>query len=340
MVSEATLAGVAKDVPPSPEHRPRIVIAGASGLVGRTFIAAIADRWNVTTLTRRVDGTEPAGVQAVAWNPRAASEGDAASLRLVADVLDGASAVVNLAGSSIAAGRFGRRHRAAIETSRTDATHTLVEAWRLATTPPATWLQASAVGGYGERGDAVVDEATPLDEAFFLGRVGRAWERAALPVAETSRLVIVRIGVVFDRRAEAWTRLSLPIRWFVGGPLGDGRQWWPWVHGADVARAMAFLLEQKVGADGTALSGVFNVTAPEPARQVDVARAAARALGRPCWLPVPAFLLRWVLGGLADMLLLPSMRVVPTRLTKAGFTFDFATIDEAARDLVARPVRP
>lgn len=320
-----------------PRSTRTIVVAGASGLVGRALVGSMEGMWDVTVLTRRIDGSEPTGARAVAWDPTAAARGDEEALLRVARVLDGADALVNLAGSSIAAGRFGRRHRASIERSRIESTTTLVEAARRADVAPATWLQASAVGAYGDRGDEILDEASSIDDGVFLGAVGRAWEASSLPAAARSRLVIARFGVVFDRHAAAWTRLLAPIRWGLGGPLGSGRQWWPWVHARDVTRALTFLLEHDVGKDGTTVTGVYNVTAPHPARQIDVARAAARALGRPCWLPVPAFALRVVVGGLADHLLLPSARVVPARLTQAGFTFAFDTIDEAARDLVGPP---
>jgi uncharacterized protein (TIGR01777 family) len=140
-------------------------------------------------------------------------------------------------------------------------------------------------------------------------------------------VVVVRFGVVFDREAEAWRKLLLPVRLFAGGPLGSGRQWMPWVSGRDVGRALAWLLDHDV-------AGVVNLTAPEPARQIDVTRAAAKALGRPVWLPAPAFALRIALGGVADALLLASQRVVPARLLEAGFVFDDATIEAAMPDLV------
>lgn len=305
----------------------RLIIAGAGGVIGARAIEALRPRGPVTVLTRREGGDWPSGVTPVVWNPTAAREGDAAELQRLAEVLDGAEALLNLAGSSIAAGRLDAAHRARVEGSRVDATTTLVEAAARADAAPRVWLQGSGVGLYGDRGDEVLTEASaPGDPSFALVPMAEKWEAAADPAAERSRLVVVRFGVVFDREAEAWQKLLLPVKLFAGGPLGSGRQWMPWVSGRDVGRAFAWLLDHDV-------SGAVNLTAPEPARQIEVTRAAAKALGRPVWLPAPAFALRIVLGGVADALLLASQRVVPARLLEAGFTFEDPTIDAAMPDL-------
>lgn len=306
----------------------RLIIAGAGGVIGARAIEALRPRGPVTVLTRSGGGAWPSGVTPVGWDPAAARLGDAAELERLAGVLDGAAALLNLAGSSIAAGRLDAAHRARVEGSRVDATTTLVEAAARANAAPRVWLQGSAVGLYGDRGDEVLTEASAAgDPSFPLVPTGIAWEAAAAPAATRSRLVVVRFAPVFDREAEAWQKLLLPVKLFVGGPLGSGRQWMPWVSGRDVGRALAWLLDHEV-------SGVVNLTAPEPARQIDVTRAAAKALGRPVWLPVPAFALRIALGGVADALLLASQRVVPTRLLEAGFAFDDPTIDAAIDMLV------
>lgn len=298
-------------------------------MVGRRTLEALLPRGPVTVLTRRAGGSWPAGVAEVVWDPAAARRGDAAALDRLATVLDGADVLVNLAGSSIAAGRLDAAHRARVVGSRVDATRTLVAAAARAARAPRVWLQASAVGLYGDRGDERLDEASPLgDEAFPLVATGRAWEAAAAPAAARSRLVVLRLGVVFDRDAEAWRKLLLPVRLFAGGPLGSGRQWMPWVSGRDVARAVGWLVAHDE------VASVVNLTAPEPARQIDVTRAAARALRRPVWLPAPAFALRLALGGVADALLLGSQRVVPARLLEAGFAFEHPTIAAAIPDLV------
>ena len=306
----------------------RLIIAGAGGVIGARAIEALRPSGPVTVLTRHEGGAWPPGVTPFVWNPAAARQGDAAELDRLAGVLEGATALLNLAGSSIAAGRLDAAHRARVEGSRVDATTTLVEAAARTAAAPRVWLQGSAVGLYGDRGEEVLTEASDAgDPGFPLVPTGTAWEAAAAPAAARSRLVVVRFGVVFDREAEAWRKLLLPVKLFAGGPLGSGRQWMPWVSGRDVGRALAWLLDHDV-------SGVVNLTAPEPARQIDVTRTAAKALGRPVWLPAPAFALRIALGGVADALLLASQRVVPARLLEAGFVFDDPTIERAMPDLV------
>jgi len=308
---------------------PQVIIAGASGVVGARLIAALEGRARVTVLTRSATGRWPEGVVPVVWSPAAARAGDGAALDALAERLEGAAALVNLAGSSIAAGRLGRRHLARVERSRRDATETLLAAAGRCAAPPRAWLQGSAVGLYGDRGDEVLTERSPVgDPSFPLVPTGLAWEAAAAPAAATSRLVVARLGVVFDPGAEAWRRLLLPVRLFVGGPLGPGRQWLPWISGRDVARALVWLLETP------SAQGTYNLTAPTPARQIDVARTAARALRRPVWLPVPAFALRLALGGVADALLLASQRVVPERLLAEGFAFADPTLEGAMPGLL------
>jgi uncharacterized protein len=157
--------------------------------------------------------------------------------------------------------------------------------------------------------------------------VGCAWEASAEPARGFARVLIGRMGVVLAPEAPAWRRLLLPIRLFVGGPLGSGRQWFPWIEAGDLARAIIFLIESPEA------EGVHNLVA-EPVRQVELARAAARRLRRPALVPVPAFVLRIVVGRLADTLLLSSKRVVPRRLRGAGFTFEAGTLEEALPTLL------
>lgn len=309
------------------EHR--IVIAGAGGIVGRRLLEALAERGPVIVLTRRDDGTWPAGVTPVVWSPDAARRGDEAALDALTRHLEGARGLVNLAGASISDGRLDAAHLARLRGSRVDAAETLLSAVRRCAVPPAVWVQGSAVGLYGDRGDAVLTEASgPGAASFPLVPTGLAWEAASEGAADLGRYVVARLGVVLDRDADAWRRLLLPVRLFAGGPLGSGRQWMAWVSGRDAARALLWLL------DTTSAQGIYNLTAPEPVRQIDLTRAAARALRRPVWLPAPAFALRLVLGRLADGLLLGSQRVVPQRLLAEGFSFQDPTIERAMPTLV------
>jgi uncharacterized protein (TIGR01777 family) len=311
------------------EAKPRIVIAGGSGLIGQALIRRFHPRADVTVLSR--SKRQLPNAEVATWNPSAAREGDSGALGDLAGVLNGARAVINLAGSSIADGRFDATHRQRILQSRLDATSTLVEAAGRAEVPPAVWFQASATGLYGDQGDRVLNEEAATDAEFFLSDVGRAWEAAAQPAGAFSRRVVGRIGIVFDPDAEAWRKLVLPVKLFAGGPIGPGTQWWPWVHLSDLSRAIVHLVESDDA------RGVYNLVAPEPARQIDITRAIAQHLRRPVWLPTPLWALRVALGGMPDMLLRPSTRAIPERLQGSGFTFNYGTLEAAVPDLLSRP---
>lgn len=320
--------------PPAGDDARHMVIAGASGVVGRHLIRAARPSWRVTILTRRIDGSEPESVTPVAWNPSAARVGDEEHLKELGRLMDDADAVVNLAGASIDEGRFDEDHRQRVMQSRLDATNTLVEAVHRAATAPEAWFQASAVGIYGDRGEEELDASSEPANDFFLAEVCKAWEGAAAAAGRRCRVVVGRQGMVLAPEAAAWRKLTLPIRLGVGGPLGSGRQWWSWIHAEDHAAAVLHLLDPPADDAARRPEGVYALTAPEPARQIEVTRAAARVLHRPAWMPVPASALRIAVGGLADMLLLPSTRMRPTRLLGEGFAFEYREIDEAARALL------
>lgn len=301
--------------------RPRLIIAGASGVVGRHLAALASERYDVTVLTRRTDGPFPRDVTPVAWRPDAVRAGDQEALSRLTSVLDGAAALVNLAGASISDGRLGRAHVDRLIASRVDSTTTLVTAMRRCRRPPAVLVQGSATGIYGQKGDDLVDETAAVDESFVLAPVARAWEAAAAPANAVTRTCVLRIGVVLAPDAPAWQQLLLPVRLGVGGRFGSGEQWWSWIDADDLARAALHLI------DDDSCHGVFNAVAPEPVRQEALGRAMARRLRRPFWFGMPAWLLRLALGRLADAALLQSARVVPTRLLESGFTFERASLD-------------
>lgn len=308
--------------------QPKLVVAGSGGPIARHVVAAAREDFDVVALTRTVDGSQPAGSRAVAWNPRAVREGDEAAIDALAATLEGARAVVNLAGAGIANGRLGPDHRRRVMESRVDSTTTLVGALARTSRPPDAWIQGSASGYYGDRGEEVLTEDAARGSALFLSDVVAAWENAAQPASARTRLVVTRFGLVLAEDAPAWQRMLLPIRLFVGGPLGGGTQWFPWIDGDELGNVVRFLIDRDDA------RGVFNVTAPEPVRQRQLARKAATRLGRPAIVPVPAFALRIVLGGVADQLLLPSQRVVPERLDALGYAFEYPDIDRALDKLL------
>ncbi len=310
--------------------RPTMLIAGATGVVGSHLVTAAKSRYRIRILTRGRSRSIPTGADdTVVWAPREAARGHERSLEEITQALDGVAVVVNLAGASLAEGRLDERHRRRVLQSRLDATNALVAACRRAGSPPPVWLQASAVGYYGDTGEQEVTEATPADPQSALGDICQQWEAAAVRATEDSRIrqIVTRIGLVLAPDAPAWRKMLLPIKLGVGGALGSGRQWWPWIDADDVAGAMLHLIELPDA------RGAYNLVAPEPVRQLDLVKLTARALGRPALLPTPAFALRLALGEVADALLLPSCRARPGRLLATGYRFGVATVEEEVRRL-------
>lgn len=317
----------------------RVVIAGGTGLIGSALARRLQrEGREVIVLTRSaaasgVGGGGGAGVgdgplRYVAWT--AAPVGPGEPRPPWWEVVAGAAAVVNLAGASIAAGRWTPRQKQRIRESRLQATRALVQAIEAAEPRPAVLVSGSAVGYYGPRGDEVVDEATSAGDDF-LSHVCVAWEAEARKAAAAGvRVALVRTGLVLAREGGALPRLVLPFRLGAGGPLGSGRQWMPWIHLDDLVALLVFLIERP------GLEGPFNGTAPNPVRNRDFARSLGRVLGRPSWLPAPAFALRLALGEMADALLLSGQRAVPRRAQQAGFRFRFPEVEPALRDLLAR----
>jgi uncharacterized protein len=307
----------------------RVVITGGSGLIGRAVAAPLAAQGHdVVVLSRdpeRVSGL-PSGARAARWDGRTAAEWE--------PLLESGAAVLNLAGEGIAAGRWNEERKRRIRDSRVDAGRAVVEAVRRAAAAgraPAVVLQASGVGYYGDCGDQEVGEDHPTGggAADFLAEVSVAWEAATAEVEPLGvRRVVLRTGIVLDHAGGALPKMLPPFRWGLGGPLGSGRQWFPWIHIADEVGAILFLL-----ADAEA-RGPFNLCAPRPVTNRDFAHALGRQLHRPALLPVPAPALRLALGEMADALL-RSQRALPRRLLAAGYGFRFPELSGALADLVS-----
>ncbi|WP_190019252.1 TIGR01777 family oxidoreductase [Streptomyces lucensis] len=294
-------------------ERSRIVVAGASGLIGSALVRSLtADGHEVVRLVRRA----PRGRDEVRWDPERGSV-DAAGLV-------GCDAVVNLAGAGIGDRRWTPEYKRLIRDSRVLGTATLAEAVAALPRPPRVFVNGSAIGFYGDTGDRVVDESAPPGDGF-LPRLCVEWEDAAAPAREAGvRTVFPRTGLVVARGGGAWGRLFPLFRAGLGGRLGDGRQYWSYIALHDEVAAIRHLI------DDEALSGPVNLTAPQPLTNREITEAMARVLHRPALLPVPAPVLRAALGELAGDVL-GSQRVVPRRLSESGFRFAFAGIDEAIR---------
>ena len=296
----------------------KVVLAGATGFLGQPLVRSLsADGHDVVLLTRSPKRAGP-GVRVVTWQP----DGTVGSW---AEALDGADAVVNLAGESIAEGRWTPARKAALTESRLLSTGSLVAAISRATRRPPVLVSGSAVGYYGPRGDELVTEADQAGNDF-LARLSHEWERAA-QAAESggTRVVLVRTGLVLERDGGALKAMLRPFQFGVGGPLGSGMQYWPWIHRADWIALMRFLLDRPDA------HGAVNATAPVPVTNEEFSRTLARVIRRPCVFRAPPFVLRLAMGEMADALLLSGQRVVPARAQEMGFKFEYETLEPALR---------
>jgi len=238
--------------------------------------------------------------------------------------LEDIDAVINLAGRSIFR-RWNEKYKKSIYESRILTTRNLVEA--LPSGREITLCSTSAAGYYGNRGDDILTESEQPG-SDFLAVVCRDWEEEAFKAKEKGvRVVAARFGVVLGKGGGALGKMIPAIRFFVGGPVGNGRQWFPWIHIEDLISAMLFVFDNK------GVSGPLNFTAPEPIRNADLVRAIAAVLHRPSFMPAPAFLIRTILGEFGSSIL-ASQRVMPERLLKYGFSFRYPDIKSAVSNLL------
>ncbi len=302
----------------------KIVLAGGTGFLGRPLAAALArDGHDVVVLTRGSTAAPGAPIRRTIWVP------DGHSGRWSPE-LDGADAVVNLAGESITAKRWTRAHKQRILDSRVSATRSLVEAIHAARMPPAVFVSASAVGYYGPLGDQVATEDTPQG-SDFLASVCVQWETEASRVASAhTRVVLVRSGLALECDGGALRRVLPPFRFGLGGRFGSGKQYWSWIHRQDWIGLVSWAIISPT------VTGPINATAPTPVTNAEFARALGRAVHRPAFLPIPAFALRLILGEMADAVLLSGQRVVPAKAERLGFRFQYSQLTEALRDILRR----
>ena len=302
----------------------RVIITGGTGLIGTALTHNLAgDGHEVIVLSRSPGSVRglPDGARAIGWDTRTADGW--------AELADGAAAIVNLAGESLAGeGRFPVRwtpeRRQRIRQSRREAGRAVVDAVERAANKPAVVIQASAVGYYGPRGDEPLTEETPAGDDF-LANVCVDWEASTAPVEEHGvRRAIIRSGLVLSSQSGALPRLLFRYNLLGGGPFGSGQQWWSWIHLLDEARAIRFLIEN----DGA--HGPFNLTTPNPARNNDFGKTLARVIRRPHYLPLPAFVMRALFGEVATVVV-DGQRALPQKLQELGFDFRFPELEPALR---------
>jgi uncharacterized protein (TIGR01777 family) len=290
----------------------KILVSGAKGLVGEALIKALVkDGQQMFSLVRRV----PKNESEIEWHP---NQG-----KLDASRLEGFDIVVHLAGESIASGRWTDEKKQKIRESRVQGTTLLSEALASLSQPPSTFICASAIGYYGNRGDELLTEQSkPGDD--FLSEVCVSWEQATQAAeAKGIRTVHARFGIVLDQKGGALKQMLMPFRMGVGGKVGDGKQWMSWIALDDVIRGLEYLI------DKPSFKGAVNFVAPHPVTNAEFTRVLGRALLRPTLFPVPVFAARLAFGEMADALLLSSAKVQPKVLREHGFDFEFPTLQGA-----------
>jgi uncharacterized protein (TIGR01777 family) len=302
----------------------KIVLAGGTGFLGTALADVLADdRHELVVLTRRTTATAPPRRRLVPWTPNGES-GDWGR------EIDGAGVVVNLAGESIAGKRWSAAQKERILDSRVKATRSLATAIRSAASPPVLFVSGSAVGYYGPLGDEVAAEDTPAG-VDFLSTVCVRWEAEASKAGSPrTRVAIIRTGLVLDRRGGALRRMLPPFWIGAGGPVGTGRQYWPWIHLRDWVDLVRWTIRT------AEVSGPINATAPAPVTNREFARTLGRVLRRPAFIPAPDFALRLLLGEMADALLFSGQRAVPRKAEALGFRFQYQTLDGALRAIFGR----
>lgn len=301
----------------------RVMITGATGFVGRHLVRRFSD---VVLLTRdpqrAAQRFQPEPPRCFPWDPLAGTP--------PAEAFQGVDTVIHLAGESVGQGRWTRAKKQRIYNSRIIGTRNLVAGLRALAQRPALLICASAVGYYGDRGDQVLDEtASPGDD--FLARTCVDWENESRQAEGLGmRVVQTRFGVILGRDGGALPQMLCPFRWGVGGRLGSGRQWMPWVHIDDVVEAIAFVRENAI------IAGPVNVTSPNPVTNRQFTKTLATLLKRPAILPVPRLMLRLVVGEFATVLL-ASQRVIPRVLEDCRYQFRYPELQPALEDLLKEP---
>ena len=275
----------------------KVLVAGASGLIGTRLLASLRARGDEAVALPRF-GSAP-------WN------------------VEGADAVVNLAGANVGGKRWSEAYKKELIESRVQPTRALIEAIRGSARKPRVLVNASAVGYYGDGGDELITESSPAGQDFLASLVV-AWEAEA--AKSPIRTIMPRTGIVLAPKGGALEKMVPPFRAFVGGPIGSGKQWLPWIHLQDEVDAILFCLDHQT------LQGPVNLAAPGIVNMKEFAKALGRALHRPSWAPVPAPMLRLAVGEFAEALL-SGQRAVPKKLESAGFKFKFPSLDAALADL-------
>lgn len=301
----------------------RIIITGGTGLIGRALCPLLlADGHLVTVLSRNPDESRgmPSGVRLEQWDGKTTAGWS--------HLANGVDAIINLAGAGIADRPWTTSRKKIIRESRIHAGLAIQKAIDEAKQKPKVLLQASAVGYYGARHDdeIITEEAPPGTD--FLAKVCFDWEMSTAPVSRMGiRRPILRTGIVLSKEGGAFAKMTLPFKFFAGGPLGSGKQWMPWIHITDQVRAIKFLLDNPVA------DGPFNLASPNPVTNQQFSEILGATMRRPAFVPAPAFAMKTILGEMSTIVL-DGQRVVPQKLEALGFSFTYASLRDTLRSLV------
>ena len=302
----------------------KIIINGATGFVGSNLSRELLkNNYSIIALTRN-----PEKVKSIFCDRVTPILFDATAINNSADQFENAHAVINLAGQNISSGRWTAAKKEMILSSRLDSVNNLVSVIKHLNNKPEVFIQASAIGYYGDReNEKLTENSSP--GSGFLADVIQKLEKACKVVENTGvRSVILRIGVVLGKDGGALPKMILPYRLFAGGHVGKGTQWFSWIHLEDLIDTVRFFLKDQN------LSGIFNLTSPNPVTMKEFSKILGKVINRPSWLPVPGFVLKLIYGEMARETLLSGSRVIPEKLLDAGFKFKFPDTEKALEDIL------
>jgi uncharacterized protein (TIGR01777 family) len=289
-----------------------ILITGGTGFIGTPLGRELRNSGHTVVVTTRQASDSK---EKLTWNPPAL---------IPSEVISGFDAVINLAGEPVAPGRWTKKRKELIMSSRINTTRSLVESIKKAPSKPKVLISASAIGYYGDHEDEYVTEDTP-PASDFLARVCEAWEAEAVKAQESGiRVVLIRIGGVLESDGGALPKMMTPYKFFLGGPIGSGKQWFSWIHRDDVVGIVKYALENE------SLSGSLNATAPNPVTNREFSSTLGDAIHRPSWLAVPSFIVKLTLGELGGMLL-TGQRVLPEKILRSGYKFKYDDLEGALK---------
>lgn len=290
----------------------KVIISGASGLVGTELVSFLTERGHSIQRLVRLESTASGEIS---WNPESGT--------IDKKALEGADAIVHLAGESIAEGKWTPEKKKRILDSRIQGTTLLAKALATLKTPPKVLISASAIGYYGDRGEEILREDS-RPGVGFLPQICEAWEAAAAPAGEKGiRVVHPRIGIVLSARGGALAKMLPPFKLGVGGKLGSGQQFMSWIAIDDLIGVIDYALTNET------VNGAINAVAPNPVTNLEFTRALGNVLKRPTIFPVPAIVIRTIFGEMADALLLSSTRVHPAKLIGASYAFRYPELEGA-----------